>query len=216
MINVRSAALFVRHPQISVDSVNGIIESLEGDFTFRLFSWDLVKENFFDNFDLVCFGGGIGHSDSFDRLLFRHRESIQQYVQDGGSYLGICMGAYWAGSHYFNILDQVDCVQYIKQPMTDTRRPHPKACKITWGGEQDRMFFYDGCAMTGNQEKFKTWARYANGDAMAIQQGRIGLIGCHPESLEYWYQRPRYMQNYWHGGRHHRLLREFVQNIVCP
>ena len=74
------------------------------------------------------------------------------------------MGAYWADFDYFNILDGVRAVQYIRRPGTDTRRPHAKAISVTWNGVPDRMYFYDGCALIGDETTFETVARYANGD----------------------------------------------------
>ena len=50
------------------------------------------------------------------------------------------------------------------------------------------MFFYDGCVFDGDQDRFHTVARYSNGDPMAIIQGNVGIIGCHPESEEFWYK----------------------------
>ena len=123
------------------------------------------------------------------------------------------MGAYWAGKTYFNILNNVDAVQYIKQPGTDTRRPHAKAATVTWNGQPKRMYFYDGCAFVGDESRFETVARYANGNPMAIIQNRIGLIGCHPESQEFWYDKS-YLKPHWHHGQHHQLLLEFVQRLV--
>ena len=120
------------------------------------------------------------------------------------------MGAYWAGSEYFNLLDEVDAVQYITRPGTDTKRPHPKNISITWQDQPMNMYFYDGCALVGNQSKFTTVARYANGDPMAIIQNKIGLIGCHPESEEFWYDKPSWMKGHYHGGQHHQLLQNFV------
>jgi hypothetical protein len=124
------------------------------------------------------------------------------------------MGAYWAGSYYLDVLDEVDAVQYIKQPGTDTRRPHAKNLPITWKDERMNMFFYDGCALVGNRHKFKTIATYANGDPMAIYQKRIGLIGCHPESEPFWYDSYGYMRDKWHGGRHHELLLDFTNDLM--
>jgi hypothetical protein len=73
------------------------------------------------------------------------------------------------------------------------------------------MYFYDGCAFTGTG--YDTVATYANGDAMAIVQDRVGLIGCHPESMPSWYDRP-YLKPHWHEFRHHRLLLNFVNNLM--
>jgi hypothetical protein len=55
------------------------------------------------------------------------------------------------------------------------------------------------------------FARYANGDPMAIIKGNVGLIGCHPEAPLYWYEKPwGYINEHWNGGRHHDLLLNFV------
>ncbi len=191
-------ALFVYDPKASVQCANGMINALGKHYEFRLFSKNEMEEGFFDDFDIVAFPGGIGDSDSFDRLLKHNKKAVKDFISRGGRYLGICMGAYWAGKHYFNILDEVDAVQYITRPGTDTRRPHSKAMPVTWEQQEEKMFFYDGCALVGNNSKFETIATYSNNDPMAIIQDRIGLIGCHPESEKFWYDSPKYMKPHYH------------------
>jgi hypothetical protein len=207
-------ALFINDPKCSVQSGNGVIAALSKHYNFRLFSKNEMEDGFFDQVDMVCFPGGFGDSDSFDTLLKQNGKYVKKFVEDGGYYLGICMGAYWAGQHYFDILDGVDAVQYIKRPGTDTRRPHAKAIDVTWNEESKKMFFYDGCSLIGDHRKFKTTATYANGDSMAIVQGRIGLIGCHPESEKFWYDSYKYMKPHWHEGLHHNLLLNFVDELM--
>lgn len=207
-------ALFIYDPKASVQCANGMIRALGEHYDFRLFSKNEMEEGFFDDFDIVAFPGGIGDSDSFDRLLKHNKKAVKDFISRGGRYLGICMGAYWAGKHYFNILDDVDAVQYITRPDTDTRRPHAKAMPVTWEGQQEKMFFYDGCALVGNNSKFETIATYSNNDPMAIIQDRIGLIGCHPESEKFWYDSPKYMNSHYHNGYHHTLLLEFVNKLM--
>ena len=112
-----------------------------------------------------------------------------------------------------NILKDIDAVQYITRPNTDTRRPHAKALPVLWNGESHRMFFYDGCALIGNGQ-YETTATYANGDAMAIIQNNIGLIGCHPESEQHWYNNYSWMKPHYHNGLHHKLLLEFVDTLT--
>ena len=75
------------------------------------------------------------------------------------------------------------------------------------------MFFYDGCSLLGDNSKFETIATYVNNDPMAIIQNNIGLIGCHPESDEYWYEKS-YMKKYWHNFLHHQLLLDFVDKLM--
>jgi hypothetical protein len=111
------------------------------------------------------------------------------------------------------MLDNVDAVQYITQPGTDTRRPHAKDIKITWNDHKTTMFFYDGCALVGNGQ-YDTIATYANGDPMAIIQKNIGLIGCHPEAEPFWYDGYTWMQGKYHNGHHHNLLLDFVDELM--
>jgi len=207
-------ALFLHQPKCSVQSGNGIIKALEPHYNFKIFTKHELEEDFFNDVDMIAFPGGIGDSDSYESLMKQNKKVITNFIQNGGAYLGICMGAYWAGSHYFNILDSVDAVQYITRPNTDTRRPHAKALTVNWQGEPKKMFFYDGCALVGDQRKFETIATYANGDPMAIIQNRIGLIGCHPESEPHWYQSYSWMKKHWHNGHHHNLLLNFVDAIM--
>ena len=207
-------ALFVHQPYCSIQSGNGVIRALEQHYNFKIFTRHDLERDFFDDVDMICFPGGLGDADKFDFLTREHVKKIQNFVRRGGAYLGICMGAYWAGPNYFNLLDQVDPVQYIKRPYTDTRRPHAKNIDITWQGKSDKMFFYDGCALVGNEHKFTTIARYANNDPMAIIQNRIGLIGCHPESQPFWYDDYSWMRGKYHQGSHFDLLLEFVDSIL--
>ena len=210
-------ALFLHHPECSTDCCDGMTQALESGYNIRIISEkDLTSDQVFDGIDIVAFPGGIGDSDSFDKF-FRRRAAnrVADFVERGGRYLGICMGAYWAGSHYFDILKDVDTVQYIKRPGADIRRSYSTVATVSWQGQTEKMFFYDGCALVGDASQFQTVATYANGDAMAIMQGRIGLIGCHPESGDHWYQKPReYIQCHWHQGRHHQLLLKFVDQLM--
>ena len=209
---MQTMALFVADPYCSFQCANGMTRYLAHDYHIRLFGPRPVEDSFWAGIDLVCIPGGEGDSESWHRLMANHVGDIRAHVARGGQYLGVCMGAYWAGSHYFDILDSVDCVQYIRQPGTDTRRPHAKDLPVTWRDQPTRMFFYDGCAMVGDTSKFTTVARYSNGDPMAIQQGHIGLIGCHPEAESWWYDDIyTWLAGRWQPQGHH--LREFALGL---
>lgn len=189
------------------------MHALGTDYNFKLFSKNSVEDVFFDGVDMIAVPGGFGDADSYATLFKNNDKAVRRFIARGGRYLGICMGAYWAGSHYLNILDSVDAVQYLKRPGTDTRRPHAKAMQVTWQGQPDRMFWYDGCALIGDQTKFQTIATYVNGDAMAIIQNRIGLIGCHPEAEKFWYDGYSWMRRHWTGGHYYRL-QEFADQLM--
>jgi glutamine amidotransferase-like uncharacterized protein len=206
-------ALFLYDPKCSVQSGNGVIKALQSDYNFKIFSINPLEDNFFDDVDIIAVPGGFGDASSFDRAFKHNGKRVKEFVKEGGKYLGICMGAYWAGKHYLNMLDNVDAVQYITQPNTDTRRPHAKDINVNWNGHNTTMFFYDGCALVGNGQH-DILATYANGDSMAIIQKNIGLIGCHPESEKFWYDGYSWMRGKYHNGQHHRLLLDFVNNLV--
>jgi len=206
-------ALFVYDPKCSVQSGNGIIRALQSHYNFKIFGKNELEKVFFDDVDMVAVPGGLGDASSYETAFRYNAEPVRDFVAQGGRYLGICMGAYWAGSHYLNILQDVDAEQYICRPGTDTLRPHAKNLDIHWNGRAQKMFFYDGCALVGDQTKFTTVATYVNGDAMAICQGRIGLIGCHPESEQFWYDSYSWMRGRYHGGRHHGMLLDFVDQM---
>jgi hypothetical protein len=208
-------ALFIADPKCSVQSGNGIIQALGNNYKFKLFSKNPLEKDFFDNVDIVAVPGGFGDAASYNTLFKHNANRVKDFVRQGGSYLGICMGAYWAGKHYLNMLDGIDAVQYIRRPKTDTRRPHAKAQTVLWAGQEEQMFFYDGCALVGPKiNSCDIWSLYPNGDPMAIIQDNIGLIGCHPESESFWYDSYSWMRKYWHEGRHHELLLDFVNELV--
>ena len=204
-------ALFVHQPKCSVQSGNGIIRALSPHYEFKIFTRHEVEDDFFNDVDMVCFPGGVGDSDSFDSVMKSHKRKIRKFVHNGGKYLGICMGAYWADQDYFDILDVTRVQQYIKRPRTCTRRPHAKHMPITWMGQKERMYFYDGACMVGGH--VDCVARYSNGDPMAIIQGSVGLIGCHPEAEYHWYQDHSWMRRAWSSTNHHLLL-NFVNQLM--
>jgi glutamine amidotransferase-like uncharacterized protein len=206
-------AIFIADPKCSVQSSNGIIKALGDDYSFKIFGKNELENNFFDGVDMIIIPGGIGDSESYTTLFKHNAKRVRNFVKNGGKYLGICMGGYWAGKHYLNILNNIDAVQYIKRPGTDTRRPHAKNIKVNWNGSDTEMFFYDGCALVGNGSH-QTIATYANGDPMAIIQGNIGIIGCHPESEKFWYDSYSWLKGKYHNGEHHKLLLDFVNTLI--
>jgi glutamine amidotransferase-like uncharacterized protein len=212
---MKKIALFVCDPKCSVQSSNGVMNALSSHYNFKLFSKNEVENGFFDDVDMVVFPGGIGDSDSYDTILKNNKDVVVDFVARGGKYLGICMGAYWAGKDYFNILDKVDAVQYIRRPNACTRRPHAKNMPVVWRNQPCNMFFYDGCALVGDEmSPYETVATYSNGDNMAIIQNRIGLIGCHPESEQFWYDGYSWLKGKYHNGTQHELLLNFVNELM--
>jgi hypothetical protein len=209
-------ALFQHHPECSTQCCDGMIQALSPKYSIDIMTVEDIRLNKFQSYDCIAFPGGIGDYSTYDNFFRRRTENaVADYVANGGHYLGICMGAYWAGSNWFDILDSADTEQYIARPTADIKRSYGTVATVDWRRQSEQMFFYDGCSILGDETKFQTVGRYANGDPMAIIQGRIGIIGCHPESMEFWYEEPyAYINKHWHHGHHHNLLLEFVNQLI--
>ena len=202
-------AVFLHHPICSADSVNGVMAALSSHARIKIFTKHKVADGFFNDVDLVVFPGGDGEATAFRSALKDNLNDVRGFMQRGGKYLGICMGAYWADAYYFNLLQGTRCVQYIKRPRADIRSSYGTVAAVNWQGQDKRMYFYDGPTYVGGA--FHTLASYANGDPMAVVQGSVGLIGCHLESQQHWYSK-KVLQPHWHQNTHHRLLWQFVAN----
>jgi len=205
-------AIFVHDPVCEVECALAMEAALEHKFEVKLFGIEDLTTYFLSTVDILAFPGGLGDSDQFDEIFDQQDiDTVRDYVQNGGKYLGICMGAYWAGSYYFDLLLGFEPVQYIAQLDADITTNGPTLARVDWNGQEEDMYFYDGCAFVGNLTFTDIIATYGNGDAMAVYQNGIGLIGCHPESEEWWYEYDEI--DGWHEGRHNELLCEFVEGL---
>ena len=206
-------ALFLNHPECSAQSAVGIYEALCSNFSIQMFHHNEFDRSKFQQADIIAVPGGIGDSETFHRIIGDNKYHIQDAIANGKYYLGICMGAYWATHHYLDLVTDFTAVQYIKRPRSGVKRSYGTTVPVVWQTEKLDMFFYDGCALVGDESKFTTVAKYKNRDPMAVIQQRIGLIGCHPESQRSWYQ-SKTLQNRWHHYYHHQLLLEFTNLLL--
>lgn len=204
-------AIFIHDPQCETECALGMIDGLVRDFDIRTFGLESLTPQFLSQFDAVCFPGGMGDSDDFDKIFEdKHIWTVQEYVADGGKYFGICMGAYWAGPDYFDVVEGLTIGQYIERPTADIDYDGPTVAEVTWLDELEWMYFYDGCAILG--DNMNVIATYANGDPMAVVQGNVGLIGCHPEALSWWYDEGD-LEDYY-TPRHALLMSDFVKRFL--
>jgi glutamine amidotransferase-like uncharacterized protein len=203
--------IFIHNPQCETECAMGMIQGFVNDFNIRTFGIDELNEDFLSTIDVLAFPGGIGDSDDFDDIFTEeHIVAVQDFVANGGKYLGICMGAYWADSYYFDIVDNVEMHQYIARNDSDIDTEYATVADVEWLGQHETMYFYDGCAIIGND--LEVIATYENGDAMAAIQGNVGMIGCHPEALEWWFDEADMVEYY--NPIHANLMCDFVKQLV--
>jgi glutamine amidotransferase-like uncharacterized protein len=147
-----------------------------------------------ENADLYAQPGGGDSVKRAYRQMKRFAPAITQFTQAGGHYLGICMGAYLAGSwRGFGFLPDTD--QYITSPGATVRTNRDTVVAVEWRGRLRHMFFQDGAVLSppADETGVMIVARYAgNGEIAALVApfgtGRIALCGPHPEAPEEWYR----------------------------
>lgn len=170
--------------------------------------------------------GGHGDADQFDGRLSCHVDVIRQYVGAGGRYLGICMGAYFAGHHYFNILHKdTQATQYIKRPGSTVKRENHDVVVVDWvehTAAKHTIYFHDGAAFIPAPGHTTTSghviARYQNGDAAALIQnyksGKVGVIGPHPEAQKWWFYCQTRIRKRWKDCIQHHLMLNFLKQLM--
>lgn len=209
-------AVFHHHPQCSLQSAHGIVRSLSlhyGSSNIDCISQQDLTWERLRKYSLLCVPGGIGDSDTWHTICEPTAEAVRRFVHSGRSYLGICMGAYWAGPLYYDLVGHLDIVQHIHRPRASTRRSYGTVVPVLWQGEEEHMYFYDGCSILGPIANTNIIALYSNGDCAAMIKDNVGIIGPHPESDIYWYHAKK-MIPYWHEHRHNWLLLNFVRSLL--
>jgi glutamine amidotransferase-like uncharacterized protein len=208
---VKTAKILVHDPILELDCAHAVASALKPEFKVQMITLNNLRYGLYDC-DLLVVGGGIGDSDLFYDIMTRnHIRAIQDYVEAGGKYLGICMGAYWASSLYFDLVP-LAIGQYIVTEDSGIDHEYPTVAKISWQGVEHNMYFYDGCTFHATNKNTEIVARYQNGYPMAvIENNQIGLIGCHPESEPWWF----IGISHDYSPQHAELLKDFAIRLVC-
>lgn len=139
-------------------------------------------------------GGKDNTRKAYRQLGEQGQETIIKYVKNGGNYLGICQGAYLAGTKYggLGLLAPGNIGWYIGSKGASTSTPKSTLIPIFWGTKKVNMYFQNGPYIIPSQVAGeKILARYSNGLVAALVkpygEGKVGVIGTHPEATAYWY-----------------------------
>ena len=213
----KTVAIYQQHPIAVSDCVNALKKILRTKYNVEIVTHNILTPSYLESVDCIVFPGGIGDADRFDDLLADKKKIIRDYVSDGGSYVGICMGSYFAGKYYFDLLGDVDAVQYIKRPNSNVKNQQPTTTKCYWFGKPFDMYFYDGSAFVGDIKRHQILAEYENGDIAGLckkfDKGKVAVIGPHPEALDSWYRQIN-KKPLWHNGKLHKLLLNLFDNVL--
>lgn len=207
--------IYKHAPIADPECVDALVSVLVPEYRVVILNHKTLTSSALKEIDVLVFPGGLGDSDNFNKMLLDKKEVVRDYVYNGGKYVGICMGAYLADSHYFNILGDIEVVQYIKRPRAQIKTEYATVADVFWLTQKEKMYVYDAPAFVGAL-KHDVLAYYTNGDAAVIiknyGKGIVLGIGPHLESQEDWYEEKK-LKNYWHKGQHHVILRNVFQYI---
>ena len=204
----KTIGIFIHDPQCDTDCALGMVSGFIHEFNICTFGIKDFTLEFLSKLDVIAFPGGIGDADDFyDIFENYHIATLKSFISGGGKYLGICMGAYWAGPNYFNLVTNLEVEQYIAQPDSEITTEYSTTADVVWNHQPQTMYFYDGCAILG--DKMQVIATYANGNAMAAIQGSVGMIGAHPEAQADWYLDAEY-----YSPVHAELMCGFVNDLI--
>ena len=133
-------------------------------------------------------GGGDDISAAAQSFPSDFIRGVGDFVAAGGSYLGVCMGAYLAGSEGFGLVSESveGQVNVPGFPVTDSTA---EVVAVTWDETSRWTYFQEGARLPNDGAE--AYAHYETGDIAAAYyqfgEGSVGLIGPHPEADKTWF-----------------------------
>lgn len=137
-----------------------------------------------------------------------YKANIRNFVEQGGRYMGFCLGAYLAGhSPGFDLLDKKDDTDAeCDEPGAQVPDEREAIIQVDWtfstGPEQGHtdpkrwLYFQDGAVIELHKRSTaKVLGRYSSTQDVAASlssfgKGWVGLVGPHPEAGQDWCKSP--------------------------
>lgn len=116
--------------------------------------------------------------------------AVRAYVGDGGTYLGLCLGAYLAGATPGYALLPGDTDQWCGRPGADVRHTQDAVTTVRWKGVPREVYVQDAPVLEVDEARVRVVARYGDGGVAALAcgyaAGRVVVCGPHPEAPPGW------------------------------
>lgn len=174
--------------------------------TVELVNADYINNKGLDNFSILCIPGGNMYQYAQD-ISSKGRENIKNFIRNGGGYIGICGGAYFASERVVWQGNQLPMASLEVFPGTaegpiNEIVPYPNynMCKVNIVGSAHPitqsepnsawMLYYWGPALVPNKDANITilgkYDKVNQPTMLAFDYGlgRVFLIGTHPEIEE--------------------------------
>ena len=137
--------------------------------------------------------GGDEERDVMHALMPGEADNIRNFVRTGGHYLGVCLGAYLAVPNLIDASFEPGLALFEGTVKNHSPTKEARMELISWQSVRRYMYFQDGPEFhLDHPEQADIWARYPDKDQniaafqIAYGNGRVGLIGPHPEATQEW------------------------------
>ena len=132
---------------------------------------------------LFAIPGGNDVDELMSAFMLGEAGVIKNYIYGGGSYLGVCLGAYVAA--------ESDLGLFSGTINAHAKKIDARMEKVTWRGQARWVYFQDGPEFKlSKNSKADIWSIYKTGELAALQyrygQGYVGLVGPHLEADQSW------------------------------
>lgn len=137
-------------------------------------------------------GGGQDIPGAMEDLGNDGASAIRAFVEEGGKFLGLCMGAYLASASNLGLITD-DLDSEVGRPGFPVTTIADTSVAVIWDGEDDQVFFQDGPYFIAHagEAGYEQIALYQNGDIAAARyafgKGVVVLSGPHPEAEKEWF-----------------------------
>jgi len=166
--------------------------------------------------------GGDEEDDVKNALLPGEAENIREFVNQGGSYLGVCLGAFLAANWLTDNQSLHGLELFHGLIRNHSRTKEARMEDVVWRENHHWLYFQDGPEFilpdeSGLADDLKTqvWAHYQTGAVAALQtkfgQGRVGLIGPHLEAENEWLKDDHLSDP---DGLDGFLMQDFLQTLI--
>lgn len=178
------------------EAVASVLETY-GDFAVEFVGPDenrSVTSEELEDFTLYLQPGG--HDDvglAMEQLGTEATDAISHWVEEGGGYVGFCMGAYLAGSDPgMELLSPGDTSGYAESAGSLVDDSDETVIPVEWNGEQRYQYAQEAAVIVASGvEGEEVLSRYTNGEINAlvrpVGEGAVGVVGTHPEASDDWF-----------------------------
>jgi len=138
-------------------------------------------------------GGGDSIVRAMAAIDGEQATAIRDYVRAGGHYVGICMGAYLAGSDPgLGLLAPGDTGEYSATEGALVMSPADAVIPVWWGSVRRYAYVQDApYIIPSGVVGERILSTFTNGRVNALVRpygsGRVGVVGSHPEADRDWY-----------------------------